>query len=137
MIIISYERCKKLCKKKGLHVLESTYLGEGILGRFFEPDIILVNPELCDKLDTEVWEKQKKILVLLHEMCHWFKWKEHKEDHVKHDEEACFEFEIICNYILNEGSSIYHNFEAIKRLGLQNPMSFLREVIKECAISDI
>ena len=125
---INYNKLKKTCEEKGLHILESTYLGDGILGRFYEPDIILINTELCNSISSE---KQKNILVLLHEMCHWFKWQEHKNDHNKHDEEACFEFEVICKEVLNENISINKEFEAVKRLGLQEPMNFLKEIINK------
>ena len=124
---IKYNNLKTICEEKGLNVLESTYLGDGILGRFFPPNIILINKKLCD---STKYEKQKKILVLLHEMCHWFKWKEHKNNSNLTDEEACFEFEVICNEILNENVSINKEFEAVQRLGLQKPMSFLKNIIK-------
>lgn len=119
-----------LHEKNGLHVLESTYLGDGILGRFFEPNIILIDYKLCRSQE----QKQKEILVLLHETCHWFKWQEHEKDHKEHDEEACFEFENICDLVLNCGYSINHDFEAIKRLNLEKPMAFLKEVMKTCPL---
>ena len=136
MITIDYDLLKIKCQEEGLHVLESTYIGDGILGKFFAPNIILIDSKLCDKLDIKIYGKQKKTCVLLHQICHWIKWKEHKEDYTKHDEEDCFEFEIICSCILNDGYSIDYNFEAIKRLNLYKPMIFLKEVIKECQISD-
>lgn len=124
---IKYNILKIICEEKGLNILESTYLGDGILGRFFPPNIILIDKKLCNSTKCE---KQKKILVLLHEMCHWFKWKEHKNNFNIKDEEACFEFEVICDEILNENVPINKEFEAVQRLGLQKPMSFLKNIIK-------
>ena len=53
------------------------------------------------------------------------------------DEEACFEFEyVVCECVLNGDIPINENFEAINRLGLQKPISFLKEVIQKCSILD-
>lgn len=68
-------------------------------------------------------------MVLLHEMCHYFKYQEHLNDHSIHDEEACFEFEVICDQVLNFDEDIAKDFEAVKRLGLEKPMDFLQHVI--------
>lgn len=126
---IDYEKLKELCKEKGLNVLEATNLGDGILGRFYAPNIILINPQLCDE---ETYRKQSRVLVLLHEVCHWFKWQDAPE-HA--NEEACFEFEhAICHFILEENVPFNKDFEAIKRLGLEKPMEFLKEVIEKCAV---
>lgn len=129
---IDYESVKKLFIEKGLNVLESEYLGEGFLGKFYSPDIILINKNLCESY--KVIEKQKKILVLLHEFCHYIKYKEHINDYKRTDEEACFEFEVICDLILNNGYSINTPFEAVKRLGLEKSMILLQEVIEKCSI---
>lgn len=80
---IDYEKLKALCESKGVRVFESIYLGNGILGRFFPPDIILIDCGLCDACNLE---KQKRVLVLLHEMCHWLKWQEHPDDFKQKDE---------------------------------------------------
>lgn len=135
MIKIDYKLLKNFCKEKGLNVLEATYLGDdGILGRFFPPNIILINPKLCDN-DNCI--KQRRVLVLLHEVCHWLKWQEHKNNSEITDEEACFEFEyVVCECVLNGDIPINENFEAINRLGLQKPISFLKEVIQKCSILD-
>lgn len=126
-MIIDYEKLKELGKEKGLNILEALYLEDGVLGRFYPPNIILIDPNLCE---TQHYEKQKKVLVLLHEICHWFKWK---ENHLP-NEEACFEFENICDFILN--MEIYGDYEAIKRLNLKEPMKFLNEVIEKCVVVD-
>lgn len=129
MLYLNYDTLKKYLElETDLVILESTYLGNGILGRFFPPNIILVDTELCDSCNEE---KQKKVLVLLHEVCHWLKWKEHVDDFTRYDEEACFEFEIICDEVLNEDVSIDEEFEAIKRLDLQEPVKLLKKIINE------
>lgn len=66
MITIDYDLLKIKCQEEGLHVLESTYIGDGILGKFFAPNIILIDSKLCDKLDIKIYGKQKKTCVLLH-----------------------------------------------------------------------
>jgi hypothetical protein len=40
---INYESVKQLLIKNGLNILEAEYLGDGILGRFYPPNIILIN----------------------------------------------------------------------------------------------
>ena len=62
-MIIDYESVKQLLIKNELNILESKYLGDGILGRFYPPNIILINSGLCK---NKVLEKQKDVLVLLH-----------------------------------------------------------------------
>ena len=126
---IDYESVKQLLIKNGLNILESEYLGDGILGRFYPPNIILINMDLCK---NQVLEKQKDVLVLLHEVCHYIKYKEHLYDFKTTDEEACFEFEVICDLVLNEEYSINSKFEAIERLGFEKAISLLKEVIEKC-----
>jgi hypothetical protein len=126
---IDYESMKQLLIKKGLNILESEYLGNGILGRFYPPNIILINRGLCK---SQVIEKQKDVLVLLHEVCHYIKYQEHLDDYKRTDEEACFEFEVICDLVLNGGYSINSEFETIERLGLEEAMILLKEVIEKC-----
>ena len=126
---IDYDSVKQLLIKNGLNILESEYLGDGILGRFYPPNVILINRDLCK---NQVLEKQKDVLVLLHEVCHYIKYQEHLYDYKTTDEEACFEFEAICDFVLNEGHSIDSEFEAIERLGLEKPISLLKEVIEKC-----
>lgn len=69
---------------------------------------------------------------MLHEVCHYIKYQEHLYDFKTTDEEACFEFEVICDLVLNEGYSINSKFEAIERLGLEKAISLLKEVIEKC-----
>lgn len=126
---IDYESAKQLLIKKGLNILEAEYLGDGILGRFYPPNIILINSDLCKK---QVIEKQKNVLVLLHEVCHYIKYQEHLYDYKTTDEESCFEFEVICDLVLNRGYSINSEFETIKRLGFEKAMILLKEVIEKC-----
>jgi hypothetical protein len=126
---IDYESVKQLLIKNGLNILEAEYLGEGILGRFYPPNIILINRNLCK---GQVIEKQKDVLVLLHEVCHYIKYQEHLDDYKTTDEETCFEFEVICDLVLNGGYSINSEFGAIKRLGLEKVMMLLKEVIEKC-----
>jgi hypothetical protein len=68
----------------------------------------------------------------LHEVCHYIKYQEHLDDYKTTDEEACFEFEVICDLVLNGGYSINSEFGAIKRLGLEKVMMLLKEVIEKC-----
>lgn len=126
---IDYESVKQLLIKNGLNILEAKYLGDGILGRFYPPNIILINNDLCK---NQVIEKQKDVLVLLHEVCHYIKYKEHLYDYKTTDEEACFEFEVICDLVLNGGYSINSKFETIERLGLEEAMILLKEVMEKC-----
>lgn len=126
---IDYESVKQLLIKNGLNILESEYIGDGILGRFYPQNIILINRDLCK---NQVLEKQKDVLVLLHEVCHYIKYKEHLYDFKTTDEEACFEFEVICDLVLNEEYSINSKFEAIERLGLEKAISLLKEAIEKC-----
>ena len=126
---IDYESVKQLLIKNDLNILESEYLGDGILGRFYPPNIILINRDLCK---NQTIEKQKDVLVLLHEVCHYIKYQEHLHDYKTTDEEACFEFEAICDLVLNDGYSINSKFEAIERLGLEEAINLLKEVIEKC-----
>lgn len=126
---IDYESVKQLLIKNGLNILESEYLGDGILGRFYPPNIILINRDLCK---SQVIEKQKDVLVLLHEVCHYIKYQEHLYDYKITDEEACFEFEVICDLVLNGGYSINSEFGTIERLKLEDAMILLKEVVEKC-----
>ena len=126
---INYESVKQLLIKNGLNILEVEYLGDGILGRFYPPNIILINRNLCK---GQVIEKQKDVLVLLHEVCHYFKYQEHLDDYKTTDEESCFEFEVICDLVLNGGYSINSEFKTIERLGLEKAMILLKEVVEKC-----
>ena len=126
---IDYESVKRLLIKNGLNILEAEYLGDGILGRFYPPNIILINRDLCK---NQVIEKQKDVLVLLHEVCHYIKYQEHLYDYKTTDEEACFEFEVICDLVLNGGYSINSEFKTIERLGLEEAIILLKEVIEKC-----
>lgn len=123
---LQFAEVKKCCERLGLIVLDADDLGNGVLGRFFPPNIILVNIKLCS---DQRLEQQKPVLVLLHEICHYFKHQEHPNDYSIHDEEACFEFEVICDQVLNFDEDIAKDFEAVKRLGLEKPMDFLQHVI--------
>ena len=125
---IDYTKLKHLCQDKGIVVAQALYLGQGILGRFYPPNIILINRQLCNTCGLEY---QKSVLVLLHEMCHWLKWQEHPDDFKQKDEEACFEFEVICDRVLNYNEPI-NGFEAITRLGLQKSISLLKDVMEMC-----
>lgn len=135
MIEIDYEKLKKLIERKGVTVLESNYLGEGVLGRYFPPNIIIMCQNLVNECPEHAFGKQKLVRVLLHEMCHHIKYLEHKDNPKQTDEEACFEFEeIVLDEILNNDGSINDDFECVKRLGLQNAVKFLKEVVQECAV---
>lgn len=123
MIEIDYKKLKKFCEGKGALVKEVDYIEDGFLGKFEPPCMIYITN--CFKCGLF---KQRKILVLLHEMCHYFKYMQCGRS----CEEACFEFEIICNCVLNEGHPIFHDFEAIERLGLQKPINFLKTIIDYC-----
>ena len=127
---ISYRKMKEYCfGRYGIKTVEADYLGVGVLGRFFPPGVILICPDECD--NDNCYGEQRKVLVFLHEMCHYFKYLEHIGDYVKSDEEACFEFEVICNEVLNNGCDT-GNFEAVNRLGLNRSMRFLEEVKRYC-----
>lgn len=130
MIRINYGKMKKYCLDRyGIKTLEAEYLGDGVLGRFFPPGVILICPVECEK--DSCYGKQREVLVFLHEMCHYFKYLEHIGNYGKKDEEACFEFEVICNEVLNNGND-GKDFETVKRLGLERSMEFLEEVKRYC-----
>ena len=63
VIEIDYWALEELCRKEGAVILYSSYLGKGAMGRFFPPNIILIDDDLCDA-DTS--QKQNKVIVLLH-----------------------------------------------------------------------
>lgn len=128
MKCVHYDMLKEQCERLGVTVREAYYLGYGILGRFFPPNTILINTRLCNE---QKLEQQKPVLVLLHEMCHWFKWQEHPDKLEGGDEETCFEFEVVCDRVLNHGESPTDDFEAVKRLGLDKPMEFLNSILNE------
>jgi len=125
---LQFARIKECCERLGLIVLEADNLGNGILGRFFPPNIILVDTKLSSE---QRLEQQKSVLVLLHELCHYFKYQEHPNNYSISDEEACFEFEAICDRVLNFDESTTKDFEAVKRLGLEKPMEFLQHIVSQ------
>lgn len=127
---VNFEKLVDYCRwEYDIIFVKTDYLGKGIMGRFFPPNVILICPVECEK--DSCYGEQREVLVFLHEMCHYLKYLEHIGNYGKTDEEACFEFEVICNEVLNNGY-IGNDFESIKRLGLEKSMELLEYVKKNC-----
>lgn len=62
-IKLDYWKLEELCREQGVVILYSDYLGTGITGRFFPPNIILIDLEKCEK---ETCIGQYPCIVLLH-----------------------------------------------------------------------
>ena len=127
---LDYWKLEELCRKEGPVILYSSYLGEGVVGRFFPPNIILINLEKCE---AETTTKQYPCIVLLHEMTHYYIYEKLLyETPPENCEECCFEFaEVICDQVLNYGASIKSFKKTIIKLDLYKQAELLKSAIKE------
>lgn len=126
-IKLDYWKLEELCREQGVVILYSDYLGTGITGRFFPPNIILIDLEKCEK---ETCIGQYPCIVLLHQICHYYSyqkqlWKKPPKD----EQERCFQFaQVMCDSVLNYGSNIEAFKEKIDKFDLHEQAEFLKKV---------